>query len=210
MSDACLPLVGPLPSACSGLMLLRCVSVPPCARWCWRGCARSSAAGRRCRDLTRDSPRLQALIKQNEAAAAARSSGSRTCSRADEAARAGRGGSEFRVVVAKRQGNPTGLFVGRCPASTGSSPPCTVTRAHAAHSHTHATGRSGLGAAGDGLTRNPNPDPDRSRRSRPDPNPDRSRVAALTLTLTARAGRGDLGADGDEGPRRAANDPNQP
>ena len=128
------------------------------------------------RDLTRESPeRLQALIKQNETAAAASeqrlANMQQSLARPLEQVEAVQS-SEF--VVAKRQGNPTGLFVGRCPASTGSSPPYTVTRAHAAHSHTHAAGRGGLGADGDGLTRNPNPDPDRSRRSRPDPNPDRS------------------------------------
>jgi len=72
------------------------------------------------RDLTRESPeRLQALIKQNEAAAAASeqrlANMQQSLARPLEQVEAARS-SEF--VVAKRQGNPTGLFVGRCPACT--------------------------------------------------------------------------------------------
>ena len=100
------------------------------------------------RDLTRESPeRLQALIKQNEAAAAA--SEQRLANMQQSLVRPleqVEGVRSSEILVAKRQGSPTGLFVGRCAASTGSSPPCTVTRAHAAHSHTHATGRGGLSA----------------------------------------------------------------
>ena len=165
------------------MLLRRTWLMPPLARAMVLARLRSLfRSWKEVRDLTRESPeRLQALIKQNEAAAAASeqrlANMQQSLARPLEQVGAARS-SEF--IVAKRQGNPTGLFVERCPASMGRSRPYTVTRAHAAHSHTHITRRGGLCAAGDGLTRHPNPDPDRSRRSRPDP--DRSRGAALTLT----------------------------
>jgi len=73
------------------------------------------------RDLTRESPeRLQALIKQNEAAAAASeqrlANMQQSLARPLEQVEAVQS-SEF--VVAKRQGNPTGLFVGRWPSEHG-------------------------------------------------------------------------------------------
>ena len=96
------------------------------------------------RDLTRESPeRLQALIKLNETAAAASeqrlTSMQQSLARPlEQVANPNQAVQSSEIVAARRHGSPAGLLVVRCPASTGSSPPYTVTRASAANAHTHA------------------------------------------------------------------------